>query len=112
MRELRTAVIAIVVMTVLLGLAYPLAMTGISQVAFGDKADGDTTLLARPWVIDTGKKDADGEAITTPDPKYFQPRPSATGYAADATFFSNRGPNSAAARYFYRDGLKAYIDPG
>ena len=109
MRELRTAVVAILVMTVLLGLAYPLAMTGVSQALFGKKADGDTTLLARPWVIDTGNKDSDGNEITTPDPKYFQPRPSQTGYSATATFFSNRGPNAASARFFYRDGLKAYI---
>ena len=34
-------------------------------------------------------------------------RPPAT--APTATFFSNRGPNSTAARYFYRDGLAAYL---
>jgi len=33
-RELRTSVLAIVAFTVLLGLAYPLAITGIAQVAF------------------------------------------------------------------------------
>ena len=39
-KELGTAAIAIVVLTIFLGLAYPLAMTGISQVAFPNKADG------------------------------------------------------------------------
>ena len=33
--------------------------------------------------------------ITEPDPTYFQPRPSATGYSATATYFANRGPNQA-----------------
>jgi K+-transporting ATPase ATPase C chain len=61
-------------------------------------------------VIDTGRKDADGNAITRPDPRYFQPRPSATGYSGTATFFANRGPNSAVARFFYRDQVKAYLD--
>ncbi len=93
MRELRTAAIAIVVLTLLLGLAYPLAMTGVSQALFGDKADGDTTLLAREW---------------HPADRYFQPRPSATGYSADATFFSNRGPSSKLARAFYRARIDVY----
>jgi K+-transporting ATPase ATPase C chain len=43
------------------------------------------------------------------DPAYFRPRPSATGYSATDTFFSNRGPNAASARRFYRDALAAYL---
>jgi K+-transporting ATPase ATPase C chain len=118
-KDLTTAAIAIVLFTVVLGLAYPLAITGISQVAFGDQADGSqikqdgkvvgSRLIGVSQTIDTGAKDADGEPITRPDPAYFQPRPSATGYSAEATFFANRGPNSSAARFFYRDGLAAYI---
>jgi K+-transporting ATPase ATPase C chain len=127
-KELSTAVIAILVFTVLLGVAYPLIMTGISQVAFPSKADGSqikvggkvvgSRLIGQAFVIDTGKKDSDGNAITRPDPKYFQPRPSATGYSGSATFFSNRGPNSAVGRFFFRDQLAAYMalegrfDPG
>lgn len=120
LKELRISVIAIVFMTILLGLAYPLAVTGISQVAFKNKANGSfitrdgkvvgSKLIGVAPVIDTGKKDSDGNAITVPDPKFFQPRPSATGYSATATYFSNRGPNDSAARYFYRDQIKAYID--
>ena len=104
-KELTTATIAILVLTVVLGVAYPLVMTGISQVAFPDKANGSqikvggkvvgSRLIAKAFVIDTGKKDSDGNAITRPDPKYFQPRPSQTDYSGTATFFSNRGPNSA-----------------
>ena len=40
MRELRNAVIAAVALTLVFGLAYPLAMTGAAQVLFPDKADG------------------------------------------------------------------------
>ena len=127
-KELLTATIAVLVLTVVLGVAYPLVMTGISQVAFPTKADGSqvkvdgkvvgSRLIGKAFVIDTGKKDADGNAITRPDPKYFQPRPSQTGYSGTATFFSNRGPNSAVGRFFFRDQLAAYMalegrfDPG
>src|SRR5436305_6257191 len=117
-KDLTTSAIAIVLFTLLLGIAYPLVITGISQVAFSDKANGSqikrdgkvvgSRLIGVSRTIDTGKKDSDGNPVTRPDPAYFQPRPSATGYSASATFFSNRGPNSSAARYFYRDGLAAY----
>jgi potassium-transporting ATPase KdpC subunit len=119
-KELTTAAIAVLVLTVVLGLAYPLVMTGIAQVAFPNKANGSqikvdgkvvgSKLLAKTFVIDTGKKDSDGNPITRPDPKYFQPRPSQTDYSATGTFFSNRGPNSAVGRFFYRDALAAYLD--
>jgi K+-transporting ATPase ATPase C chain len=127
-KELITAAIAIVVLTVVLGIGYPLVMTGIAQVAFPNRADGSqikvdgkvvgSRLIAKAFVIDTGKKDSDGNAITRPDPKYFQPRPSQTDYSATGTFFSNRGPNSAVGRFFFRDALASYLalerryDPG
>jgi potassium-transporting ATPase KdpC subunit len=127
-KELLTATLAIVVLTLILGIGYPLAMTAISQVVLPSKADGSqvkvggkvvgSRLIAKAFVIDTGKKDSDGNPVTRPDPKYFQPRPSATGYSATATFFSNRGPNSAVGRFFFRDQLDAYMalesrfDPG
>jgi K+-transporting ATPase ATPase C chain len=118
-KELITAAIAVVTLTVVLGLIYPLVMTGIAQVAFPGKADGSqvkvdgkvvgSRLIGRPFVIDTGKKDSDGNPITRPDPKYFQPRPSQTDYSATGTFFSNRGPNSAVGRFFFRDALASYL---
>src|ERR1700755_52837 len=115
-RNLITSVLAVIVFTVLLGLVYPLVVTGIAQVAFGQNADGNPDLLAKAWtkpVLDASgqpKKDADGNDVTEPDPRYFQPRPSATGYAPDATFFSNRGPNQTSAKFFYRDQIAAFID--
>jgi K+-transporting ATPase ATPase C chain len=117
-KELSTAVIAMLVLTAMLGVAYPLVVTGISQVAFPDKADGSqvevggqvvgSSLIAKPFTLRGGK----------PDPRYFQPRPSQTDYSATSTAFSNRGPNSAVGRFFFRDQLDAYLalegryDPG
>jgi potassium-transporting ATPase KdpC subunit len=133
-KNLISSAIAAIVFTVLLGVAYPLAMTGVSQVAFPSKADGSpivvngrtvgSELLSQPYqvpVLDhSGKpeKDSDGNPITRPNPRYFQPRPSQDGYDPKATFFSNRGPNQASAKVFYRGRIAAYLrlespyDPG
>jgi potassium-transporting ATPase KdpC subunit len=91
MRELKLAVIAAIGLTLVFGLAYPLAMTGVAQVVFPTKADGDPTLIAKDY---------------SKDPALFQSRPSVTGYAADATFFNNQGPNQQALA----DQLKGYMD--
>ena len=77
--------------TLVLGLAYPLAMTGAAQLLFPEKADGDPTLIARDY---------------SDDPSLFQARPSVTGYAPDATFFNNQGPNQQALA----DQLRGYMD--
>lgn len=119
-KELPTAAGAVIVLTLLLGLAYPLAVTGVAQVAFPSQANGSqvevdgkvvgSRLIARSYVVDTGRRDRQGNAIARPDPRYFQPRPSQSGYSATATYFSNRGPNSAVGRFFYRDQLAGYVE--
>jgi K+-transporting ATPase ATPase C chain len=91
MRELRNAVIAALALTVVFGLAYPLAMTGVAQVVLPGRADGESRLLARDF---------------SGDPGLFQARPSVTGYAADATFFNNQGPNQQELA----DQLSGYVD--
>jgi K+-transporting ATPase ATPase C chain len=91
MRELRIAVIAAVALTLVFGLAYPMAMTGVAQVVFPEKADGDPTLIAKDY---------------SKDLSLFQSRPSVTGYAADATFFNNQGPNQQALA----DQLQGFMD--
>jgi potassium-transporting ATPase KdpC subunit len=84
MRELRTAAIALLVLTVLLGLAYPLAMTGVSQVLFPNQADGSMVAPGSSRLIGQDfSRHADD----------FQSRPSATGYNPAGTFFNNQGPN-------------------
>jgi K+-transporting ATPase ATPase C chain len=115
-KNLISSALAVLAFTMLFGIAYPLVVTGIAQVAFPDRADGSpirqdgkivgSKLLAGAYTqpVPGGAK---GE--TEPNPKYFQPRPSATGWSPSATFFSNRGPNQASARSFYRDQLAAYL---
>lgn len=126
-KDLISALVAVAAFTLLFGVAYPLVVTGVSQVAFGAKADGSlikddngkvtgSTLIGQDFskpVLDAAGEpriDADGEPVTEPDPQLFQGRPSATGYSPRATFFSNRPPNSSSARFFYRDQLKAYLE--
>jgi potassium-transporting ATPase KdpC subunit len=94
MRELKLAVVAAVVLTLVFGLAYPLVMTGAAQILWPNKADGDPTLIAQDYSKDKG---------------LFQARPSVTGYAADATFFNNQGPNQQALADQLKGYLKAYL---
>ncbi len=90
-RELRGGLVAIVVFTVMLGLAYPLAMTGIGQAVFGDKADGSIVEVnGQPVGSSLLGQDFGG------DESYFQSRPSQSGYSGNLTFFNNLGPNSRA----------------
>jgi K+-transporting ATPase ATPase C chain len=74
--QLVAAVRAILVLTVLTGLLYPLAVTGVAQLAFGDKADG--SLVRRDGHV-VGSS-LIGQTFTSDD--HFQGRPSAAGAAA------------------------------
>jgi K+-transporting ATPase ATPase C chain len=89
-RQLLTGLSVLVVMTVLLGGLYPVLVTAVGQVAFGDRADG--SLIER-----------DGEPIASSligqqaeGPEWFHPRPSAAGdgYDAAASSGSNLGPTN------------------
>jgi potassium-transporting ATPase KdpC subunit len=77
---------ALLALTLVCGVLYPLAVTGIAQAAFHDKANGSEVTAADGKVAGSGligqsytlaTKDKDGNPL--PDPKYFQPRPSAAG---------------------------------
>jgi potassium-transporting ATPase KdpC subunit len=108
-RDLVPSIVAVVVFTVVCGLAYPLLVTGLGQLVFPNKADG--SLIKR-----------DGEVVGSKligqdfkrRPQYFQSRPSATGYAADATFFNNLGPNQKDLADQLRANADAYLkqNPG
>jgi K+-transporting ATPase ATPase C chain len=103
-RDVVTSLLAIVIFTVVFGLAYPLVTTGVSQVLFPNKSDGSQ-------VTRDGK--VVGSRLIGQDfkgaPRYFQSRPSATGYSADATFLGNLGPNSRELRAQLAGRLAAYL---
>jgi K+-transporting ATPase ATPase C chain len=136
-KDIITSAIGIVVMTVLLGILYPLFITGVGQVAFPGNANGQRVYVGGKLVGSkiigqqfadpvinkaTGKPKVDklGNPVTVPDPRYFQSRPSATvpPYNAAATTFSNLGPNSVATLQEIQANIKAYLalekpyDPG
>jgi potassium-transporting ATPase KdpC subunit len=103
-KDLITSLLAVVVMTVFLGLVYPLAITGVSQVLFPGKANGSKLSFDGKVV---------GSSLIGQDfkgkPAYFQSRPSATEYSGNVTYFGNAGPNSAEARDEVREYIKSYL---
>ena len=117
-----------VVFTILLGLVYPLFITGVSQVAFPGNANGQKVYVhgklvgskiigqnfGTPVLEKNGKaKEVKGAVVTEPDPRYFQSRPSATeggAYNASASTFSNRGPNSVKTKEADEENIKAYLE--
>jgi len=109
-RQLLTGLLMTIALTVLLGLVYPLAMTGVAQVVFPDRANGSlvkddgrvvgSSLIGQRFV----RKDG------SPDPRYFQPRPSAAGdgYDALSSGGSNDGPSSQTLLTNVSDRVAAY----
>jgi K+-transporting ATPase ATPase C chain len=87
--QLLAALRTVAVFTLLVGLAYPLVVTGLAQVAFKDKADG--SLLHRDGQV-VGSSLL-GQTFTSAD--YFQGRPSAAGDAAAGS--AKTADRSAAA---------------
>jgi potassium-transporting ATPase KdpC subunit len=141
-RDLLIAVRAIVVTTILVGLIYPLVMTGLAQGIFPGNANGQ--LIKRGGVVvgskiigqafeapvlkkGTAVLDKAGCPVWVVQKRYFQTRPSGTGapYSdagtldnAAATTFSNLGPNSTLTLSIDRCNIASYLaqnkpyDPG
>jgi potassium-transporting ATPase KdpC subunit len=89
MTQLRPAITLTAVFTLLTGLAYPLAMTGVAQLLFPIAAGGSLTMRDGQPV----GSDLIGQAFAAPG--YLHPRPSASDYNAAGTGASNLGPTSA-----------------
>ncbi len=100
MREIRTALIALLTCTLVLGLAYPLAMTGVSRLVFPGRADGS--------MVDGAGSKLIGKDFSK-QPRDFQSRPSVTGYAPAATFFNNQGPNQDDLATQLKGYVKDYL---
>ncbi len=134
-KDIINSALAILVLTLLVGILYPLVVTGVSQVAFPGNANGQKLYLNgklvgskiigqafTDQVYKNGKPqvDKDGNPVTKPDPRYFQSRPSATvpPYNAAATTFSNLGPNSKLTEQAIASNMQSYLalekpyDPG
>ena len=90
LRDLKSAVIALVILTVVFGLALPALFTGFAQVAFKSQANG-SLITSNGKVV--GSRLA---AQSFAKPQYFHERPSATApaYNAGATTFANLGPTN------------------
>jgi K+-transporting ATPase ATPase C chain len=136
-RDIITSALGILVLTLVLGIGYPLVITGVAQVAFPGNANGQqihvhgrlvgSKLIGQAFTdpvvnqtTGTVKLDANGNPVTTPDRRYFQTRPSGTLPAdnAAATAFANYGPNDKATEQAIAANLAAYLaletpyDPG
>lgn len=134
-KDLISAALGMIVLTLALGIIYPLAVTGVSQVAFPGNADGQlirqhgrlvgSQLIGQQFayaLIRNGKPvlDRNGNPVTVPAKRYFQTRPSATVPPANAaaSTFSNLGPNSKATLAELQTNIQAYLslnqpyDPG
>ncbi|HEV2973538.1 MAG TPA: potassium-transporting ATPase subunit C [Solirubrobacteraceae bacterium] len=127
-RDIVTSLIGVIVLTILLGLAYPLFITGVAQVAFPGNANGQQIKVngklvgskiigqnfGTPVLEKNGKvKEVKGAVVTEPDPRYFQTRPSATEGGADnaaASTFSNKGPNSVKTKEADEENIKSYLE--
>lgn len=108
--QLRRAIVMVALFTLLLGVAYPLAVTGVAQVAFPAQAGGSLV------------RDADGQVVGSTligqpfaEARYLHPRPSAAGdgYDASASSGSNLGPlNTDLAERIKSDADTIRADTG
>jgi K+-transporting ATPase ATPase C chain len=111
LRLIRQSLVVLILLGVIVGVAYPLAVTGIAQAVFPHKADG--SLLTKDG------KTVGSELIGQPfaDPGYFWSRPSATPqvpYNAAASSGSNLGPTNPALLQAVTERIAALraVDPG
>ncbi len=102
MRNTVVALLMTVTTTVLLGLIYPLVVTGISQLAFPEQANGQ--LVTRGGVV-VGSR-LIGQAFSSPG--YFHSRPSAAGLGYDAA--NSAGTNLGPTNATLINAVKAHVE--
>lgn len=124
-KDIINSIAAIIVLTLLCGLLYPLVVTGVGQLAFPGNANGQkvyvngklvgSKIIGQAFVDQVYKNGKpvtqNGQPVTNPDPRYFQSRPSGTLPADNAagTAFANYGPNSVVTEQAIASNIKAYI---
>jgi K+-transporting ATPase ATPase C chain len=125
-KDIRTAITSILGLTLVLGILYPLVITGISQGVFPGNANGQLVYRHGKLVgskeigqqytnlvyTKSGKEKLDdGEPVTTPNKLYFQTRPSGTLPADNdaATAFANYGPNDKVTEQAIAANAMAYL---
>ncbi|MFF3316175.1 potassium-transporting ATPase subunit C [Streptomyces sp. NPDC003035] len=116
---------ALLVLTVVCGVLYPLAVTGIAQVAFPGKANGSEIEDARGKVVGSeviGQRYdlpvKDGEETPAPDLRWFQPRPSNglgtnsvnTQYSIVLSGATNRSGDNAGLIQWVKDAKAAVVE--
>jgi len=103
-RQLAPALLVFLALTVLTGVIYPLALTGIAQVAFPGRSDG--SLVERDGIV-VGSRLL-GQSFTSD--RYFHSRPSAAGdgYDGAASAPSNLGPSNETLLTGVRERVAAY----
>lgn len=115
LRQSTPALVATIVLTVICGLVYPLAVTGVGQLVFRGKADGSLVTVDGEVV----GSELIGQQFSAAE--YFHPRPSAagSGYEGAASSGSNLGPTNAeyldavverVEEYRDTNGLSAEVD--
>jgi len=110
MKEIRPAILMLIIFTIICGGTYPAVVTGVSYAVFPKQAKGS-------FIIDKDGKEFGSTLIGQPfsDPKYFWPRPSAAsdfGYNAMGSSGSNSGPTNPDYLKTVGDRVKALRSTG